>query len=354
MSRTWKRLIHNRDMKHSYSGSLFLCSEWSAREKKKHQRIFLVFMSYIWISECPVTRMMTLTHSFTLFFPNTQSFFHAVFHVFFFTHSWMSTHPSFQSTQTLLHVLVSTHSWMSGCPVTHTNKWLLPMSHNSSHTYEGVKACLDVTHMRRECFSSLWMSHVTHVNAWVPCHLYEWMSASHVTKFVPHIWMGKRMSSCHTYECVGASLRCEWVMSHVWIKKHQRMCFRYVPAKQCGMTPMPPCVDTQCIVMFFSRFSPFHFVEILFLHLLPLIFPRPKQCKTPRNYSSYTMKCRATYLCDDPQICQENVFFGVKRVRIQNKIRTWKRGSKSPMESPKPQYSARIFRREFRTSGGAR
>jgi len=79
--------------------------------------------------------------------------------------------------------------------------------------------------------------------------IYEWMSASHVTQLVSHIWIGKCMSSCHTYECVRASLRCECVMPHVWMRKHQRMSFRYVPAKQWEMTPISPCVDTQCIAM---------------------------------------------------------------------------------------------------------
>jgi len=73
------------------------------------------------------------------------------------------------------------------------------------------------------------------------CHTYEWES---VCLHVTHMSV-----TCHTYECVDASLRCECVMSHVWIRKHERMGFRYVPAKQWGMTPMPPCVDTQCIAM---------------------------------------------------------------------------------------------------------
>jgi len=97
--------------------------------------------------------------------------------------------------------------------------------------------------------SSLWMSHVTHVNEWVPCHTYEWKCAAHATQFMSHIWMGQCMSSCHTYECVGASLRCEWVMSHVWIRNHQRKCLRYVPAKIWGMAPISPCGDTQCIAV---------------------------------------------------------------------------------------------------------
>jgi len=94
MSRTWKELIYNRDMKHSHLGSVFLCSEWSTREKRKHQRIFLIFMLCIWISECPVTRMMG-TPSFFLYLTHSIIFPHL-----FSTHSWMSTHPFFQGTQT--------------------------------------------------------------------------------------------------------------------------------------------------------------------------------------------------------------------------------------------------------------
>jgi len=48
------------------------------------------------------------------------------------------------------------------------------------------------------------------------------------------------------------------------------------------------------------------------------------------------------------------VFFAVKTGMIQNKARAWKQGLKRPVEPPKTQYSAKILRREFRTSRGAR
>jgi len=63
---------------------------------------------------------------------------------------------------------------------------------------------------------------------------------------------------------------------------------------------------------------------------------------------------RCINLCNDPPIRQKNVFFGVKRGRIQNKARAWKQGLKRPVEPPKPQYSANPLSREFRTSNGAR
>jgi len=44
---------------------------------------------------------------------------------------------------------------------------------------------------------------------------------------------------------------------------------------------------------FASIFTLF-FLEILFLHLLPLVFPHPKQCQTPQKYPSYTMQGRST------------------------------------------------------------
>ena len=45
---------------------------------------------------------------------------------------------------------------------------------------------------------------------------------------------------------------------------------------------------------FFLDAHPFFF-EMLFWHLLPLIFPRPKQCKTPQKYPVYTMQFRSTH-----------------------------------------------------------
>jgi len=147
--------------------------------------------------------MMGTLSFFNIFFALTQSF----LNFFLLTHSWMSTHPLFSGHSYIFAYFFSIHSWMSECPVTQMNKWLLPTSHNSCHTCEGVKACFNITHVRCECFSSLRMSQVTHVNKCVPCHTYEWMSASHVTQFMSHVWMGKCLSWCNTYECVGASLQ---------------------------------------------------------------------------------------------------------------------------------------------------
>ena len=97
---------------------------------------------------------------------------------------------------------------------------------------------------------------VTHLNEWVPCHTYEWVSAFHVTQFMSHIWMSGCLSSCDVHECVSASLRCEWVLSHIRIRKHQRMCFRYVPATEWRsrdeMTAMRTCVDTQYVAVCYS------------------------------------------------------------------------------------------------------
>ena len=228
MNSAWMHHVTNMKMTHSRSRhesfifrQCFLVFRMKHKRKKETWEIFFglhVIRMDKWVP-CHTYGGHSLI--FPLFFSPTQSNFHI-----FFIHEWMSTRPFFQGTQTFWHVFVFTHSWMCECPVTRMNKWLLPMSHNISHTYEGVKACLDVTHMRRECFSSLWMKHVTHVNEWVPCHIYEWMSASHVTQFMSHIWMVKWLSAFHTQKCVGASLRCEWVMSHVGIRKHQRICFQ--------------------------------------------------------------------------------------------------------------------------------
>jgi len=45
------------------------------------------------------------------------------------------------------------------------------------------------------------------MNECVPCHKYEWVHASFVTR---HVWLSDCVSSCHTYECVSVSLHCEW------------------------------------------------------------------------------------------------------------------------------------------------
>jgi len=54
---------------------------------------------------------------------------------------------------------------------------------------------------------------------------------------------------------------------------------------------------------------------MLFWRVHPLVFPRPKQCKTPRKYSSFTTQFGSTHsyvnLCDDPLILKKMCFFGV-------------------------------------------
>jgi len=177
-----KCLIHIRDVTHCCKGDdsfanqslhIYMNSAWI-----HHVTNMKIFMSYIWTSEYPVTRMMG-THSFSLiFFSPTQS----IFHICFFTHSWMGTQPFFhslmneyspifQGTQTFLQVFVITLSWMSECLVTH-------------------------------------MKSVT---------------ASHVTQFKSHIWTNEGMSWCHAYEAwvllfaFNESYHtCEWVnaLSH--------------------------------------------------------------------------------------------------------------------------------------------
>jgi len=165
ISRTWKWLIHNREMKHSYLGSVFLCSEWSTREKKKRQRIFLVFMSYIWVSECPVTRMMG-THSF--------------FHISFFTNSIIFSH--FVKVFPLTHECVLTHFFRA---LKHLCTFLFSLTHK-------------------------WVSALSHIwlNDCLPCGtiqvtlMKEWRLV-----LMSRIWG------------VIASLRCEWVMSHMWMSE---------------------------------------------------------------------------------------------------------------------------------------
>jgi len=100
---------------------------------------------------------------------------------------------------------------------------------------------------------------------------------------------------------------------------------------------------------FFVRFSTIFF-EKLFWHLLPLVFPRPKQCKTPRKYLSYTPKHSAKI----NRSFKKLVLFLVERGRIQNKARTWKHGFKRPVEPRKTGTSAKILWRELRILGGAR
>jgi hypothetical protein len=58
-------------------------------------------------------------------------------------------------------------------------------------------------------------------------------------------------------------------------------------------------------------------------------FCRTQNCaKLPQNKPPTP---RTSDRCNDPAIFQKNVFFRVKRGRIQDKARTWKRGLKCPV-----------------------
>jgi len=84
----------------------------------------------------------------------------------------------------------------------------------------------------------------------------------------------------------------------------------------------------------FSRvFFRFVFWNIVF-ECAFLVFPRPKQCKTPRKYPFYTTQFGSTHLrwsADFP----ENVFCGVERGRIQNRTRTWQYAIIHVVDPPK-------------------
>jgi len=120
MWRIWKWHIHNRDVTHSYLNNVFLWFEWSTREKKKHQRIFSVFMPYVWVRFWAVNASCH-THE-------------------------CHTHEG---------VCAMSHIWMSECCICHTM--------HVTHMNKGVRVFMSHVWMR-QCFSSLWMSHVTHIN----------------------------------------------------------------------------------------------------------------------------------------------------------------------------------------------
>ena len=119
-----------------------------------------------------------------------------------------------------------------------------------------------------EWFSAFWMSRVTHMNECVLVVMsHTWVRGycsslvhtcdivhSHITECMSHMWMSGCLSSCHTCECVGASLRCEWVMWPIRMRKHQRMCFRYVPATEWRSRrrddfQIDACVAVSCRVL---------------------------------------------------------------------------------------------------------
>jgi len=221
----------------SYLGSDFLCSEWSTRGKKKHKRKVLVFMSNIWISKCPVTRMMG-THSFFHIFFSTDSiicshiffplihervltpFFRALKHFCTFllslTHEWVSASSHmwiseccschtiqlevtrrnewrsvvisriWGASASLRCEWVMSHMWMSECHVTYMNEWALLMSLNSCHTYEWKSVCLLSHVWVRGCFSSLRMSHVTCMNKEAPENVFQ-ARTSETMRNDPHV-----------------------------------------------------------------------------------------------------------------------------------------------------------------------
>jgi len=56
----------------------------------------------------------------------------------------------------------------------------------------------------------------------------------------------------------------------------------------------------------------FYFSEMLFWRLHLLIFPRPKQCKTPRKHPSYTSYGPSAHYTLIARIFKECVFWGAK------------------------------------------
>jgi len=145
------------------------------------------------------------------------------------------------------HVNESCRTWMRHV----THEWIM------LHMTESCQCEWVISYINETC--RIWMRHVTREKVTScmnhSCRIshatFELVMSrmSQVTEFMSHIWLGKCMSSCHIYECVRAFLRCEWDISYVWMRKQQRRCLRHVPAKQWGMTPMSPCVDTQCIAV---------------------------------------------------------------------------------------------------------
>jgi len=107
-------------MSYSYIGRVFLCFEWSTREKRKHQKIFFVFMPYMWMC---------------FFAVNASCHTHECH-----THEW---------------VRAMSHIWMSECFICHAM--------HVTRMNKGVRVFISQVWMR-ECFSSLWMSRVTHMN----------------------------------------------------------------------------------------------------------------------------------------------------------------------------------------------
>jgi len=202
-------------------------------------------MSYIWTSEYPVTRMMG-THSFSLiFFSPTQS----IFHICFFTHSWMGTQPffhslmneyspNFQGTQIFLQVFVITLSWMSECLVTHMK------SVTASH----------VTQFKSHIWTNEGMSWCHAYEAWVllfafneSYHTCEWVNA------LSHTWMNECFS-CHSIYLTNIDGKVYVFMSHIWV----RGCFSSL--RMINVTCMNK-EASEIVFPFFLFFSSFDFVS---------------------------------------------------------------------------------------------
>ena len=107
-------------MTKSYIGRVFLCFEQSTREKQRCQRIFLVFMPYMWVS-------------------------------FFVVNASCHTHEC--------------HTHKGVCAMSHTCKIECFIWHIMHVTRMNKRVRVFMSHVwMRECFFSLWMSHVTYMN----------------------------------------------------------------------------------------------------------------------------------------------------------------------------------------------
>jgi len=80
---------------------------------------------------------------------------------------------------------------------------------------------------------------------------------------------------------------------------------------------------------------------------------RPKHPEDTLRAHRTSNRCIAAQ-CDDPPICQKNVFFGTIAHRIQRDATTWKQWELHPVETRMTPYSAKMLWLEFGTSGGVR
>jgi len=95
------------------------------------------------------------------------------------------------------------------------------------------------------------------------------------------------------------------------------------------------CPICFCTILTFSAksrfFLPFFF-EMLFLCLHPLVFRRPKDCKTPQKHPSFT-QFGSRHLSLDPPILKKNVFFWRFREVVADAIAAHKQASQMPKHS---------------------